>query len=189
MEKRGFTLIEILIVLVIMGILIGLIWTAYAKANMAMKTGERRIDEMIASIEVIETVRDSLKTSVASLPFSFASDGIIFVSRRNDSNCTVSLKRETMNVWKLRFIDSNDTLLQPEKIFKAKLSLQFRKSDVWIDEWHEAEFPDFISLNVFPQDASQQNAAPYHTIIQIDPTTSAASGRTSGEGQSAGERS
>jgi prepilin-type N-terminal cleavage/methylation domain-containing protein len=150
MKSSGFTLIELLIAIGILGLLIGLVWTAYARANQTMHSGEQRIDNLSLNLRTMNFLTESLQAIDPEKPHFLDSLRIEFFSRFENQDAQIVCMKANPASIMIKIFDISGRELAPERRLDAEIKFRFWNGTQWVDQWSRIELPECVSVKISP---------------------------------------
>jgi prepilin-type N-terminal cleavage/methylation domain-containing protein len=152
MKQRGFTLIEILTVIAVLGILLVLLWDAYLKTMDAQRTGEIRLEYVQKSMRFIEELTREFQRLASDRPAKFSRNGADFTTRRENSFMHTTISTESPTIIRISVFDGSGKKIESQDVqFAGTIQLAYWSGAAWLDTWNEADLPQAISVRVLPE--------------------------------------
>lgn len=167
MKNRGFTVLEVLVAIMIMGVLSSLTYQAYFRSNRSIKEGERRADQLVASIQFIELVSMELEGLLYDHPAQFKSDKISFKVRNGMVFEDVEVVQSEPDSAHFSRKASGDS--QPKMIreYLGQVGFKFWDGANWLTEWNNENLPVSVCVSVTPEGKIPSKMEPFSLTVDI----------------------
>ncbi|MBN1552519.1 prepilin-type N-terminal cleavage/methylation domain-containing protein [bacterium] len=168
MMHRGFTLIEVLVAIVLIGVVTGLIWQGYYQTHQAYDRAETRVDDLQTSIFFAELLQSLIlripeadidQLAHSSMKFNFIEGGLpVEASILNRQNSPAA-----SSIVEIRMADGN---IQ-RTVYAGDVSFRYLDGQAWRDDWSKNDPPLAIALTLAPEPGGEIIMKPYSLSVNL----------------------
>ncbi len=165
-RQKGFTLIEVLTAIAILGILTGFLFEAYQRTSSGVRKGQARTTQMSNAIRFIESAGKEFKRLAGEFPVNLTAQSAEFTTRHGMSmRKTRIVSTDGKVTLSMSGANGSRTI---ESEFNGSIDMRFWDGNQWFAEWNNRKAPpQAVSIKLLPVARRQITPEPFTLNIGI----------------------
>lgn len=165
-SSRGFTLLEILTVIAILGMIVSLLFGLLSRFVRISRTGDTRLHGVDASVRLLDLTASDLMRLAPEYPIQFSTHECAFTVRRgrimqevrihSNADSTSSYLRKP-----------NDREPAVERSFPCSITFAYLRGSDWIERWESDRPPAAVRMTVSPKPSGSVVLQPFVLTVDV----------------------
>ena len=167
MKSKGFTLLEMLVSIAILGIIISLIWKAYLQTEMMRDTTEAKSDQISAVISAVDMLSAAFQALEPTTVINLDSTLAEFQSYFHGEYGSFQVESAHTDHFRtfIRFRSKENSNF--ERVFPIALTMKYWDGQTWLPSWQRTDIPVAVVFELKPEPINTYQANPYRICIAI----------------------
>ncbi len=167
MKSRGFTLLELLMTIAILGVVISLLWRAYLETERMRETALAKTDGITAVIGAAETLTALFRSLQPGDDSVLGSDSAEFSGFLRGAYGRVSIRPDVAGPHRTALNYRSEE--RPDFDTQLQVSVRFRywNGESWMDSWSGSGLPEAVVIEMRPDVRRQSADEPYRICVNI----------------------
>ncbi|GEM_PF-5823645 len=181
-SSKGFTLLEILTVIAILGVIVSLLFGLLSRFIRISRTGDTRLQCVDASVRLLDLTASDLMRLAPEYPITLLKDECVFTVRRGRTMEDVRIRSNA---------DSTSSYIRKpnapepsiEKSFPCSITFAFMQGTEWTDRWESERPPAAVRMTVHPKTSGSVVMQPFVLTMDVPAGIDEHSRSQQGEGR------
>ncbi|MBN1298022.1 prepilin-type N-terminal cleavage/methylation domain-containing protein [bacterium] len=165
-KNKGFTVLELVIAIAVLGLVLGMMFESYARTNKIKTTGENKLEYIREMLPIIELLSSDFRRLTAEHPVRFDGNTGSFWVRREMKTSRVTISGLSQQAC----VISHDNSASGEPVsrsYPGNLIIEFWNGSNWSNQWQEDSPPKIARITIADAEFAKRSVDPFSLLVSI----------------------